>query len=101
MIATPVGLTVTPVTGGLSLAWGVSTTEGLGGWLVHWRTKAPPFVPWATQQLGASARTFLIPSLPVTPYEIVVRALIAGGVEISSGVPLPSNVVPLPIPFQP
>jgi hypothetical protein len=87
MAVAPTNLKVSPTVEGLNLTWGVSGTEGLGGWLVHWRPKTAPVIPWQTAMLPAAARTYTVTSLQVESYEIQVRALSAGGIVSGAGTP--------------
>src|SRR5207302_9394717 len=97
--ASPVGLKVAAAIGSLTASWGVSTTEGLEGFRVRWRSLAEPGLPWsAPVELPAGARRYTITGLSAQPYEVKVRAILTGGVMGASvtgtGTPLPTEEPP-------
>lgn len=76
----------------IRLAWTPSTTEGLGGFLVHWREKGE--TAWDTEELPASDRAFTIArATPGVVLEWQVRALLAG--PLASGTATPAAKVPI------
>jgi hypothetical protein len=85
MTVTPTNLKITPGVEKLSLAWSASSTEGLGGWVIHYRPKG--VTAWTTDELAAEARSFSITGLQAESYEVQVRALVAGG--LAQGVATP------------
>jgi hypothetical protein len=75
----PVNLTVTPAPGSLQLRWHVTTTTDLGGFRVRWRPVSPSGEPWeGPAERGANARGYTIRNLAAQPYQVKVRALLAG-----------------------
>lgn len=78
----PTELRLTPGVESLSASWGVSSTSGLTGFRVRWRT---PTAVWSTPvELPASARSYKILSLSAQPYEVRVRAVGTPGLAGSS-----------------
>lgn len=99
----PIGLKIVPAISSLKASWGVSSTEGLEGFRVRWRSIAQPGLPWsAPVALSAGARHYTITGLSVQPYEVMVRAILTGGVLGGSmtgvGTPLPPEETEEPPP---
>ncbi len=97
----PINLTVAPGDQKLDLSWGVSSTEGLGGFKVNWKPRSPGSI-WSTALLPATQRKFTItPLANGTIYDVQVRALQAAGIVSSSGTPKAEVVEPPPPPPPP
>jgi Glycosyl hydrolase catalytic core len=88
MTATPTNLKLAPGEGSLAVSWGMSSTENLGGLLLHYRPVASPPVPWTTIELASTVRAYSITGLQAESYEVQIRALVAGGVATVEGQPL-------------
>jgi hypothetical protein len=89
----PTNLRITPGLESLSLRWGVTSTEGLGGFRVRWRPVSPLPLPWsAPVERPAWARRYTIDGLSIQPYEVKVRSILneggLGGQITGMGTPL-------------
>lgn len=85
--------TATPGIESVRLAWTPSTTEGLGGFLVHWREKGE--TAWDTEELPASDRAFTIARVkPGVVVEWQVRALLAGTLTTGTATPIGTPATP-------
>jgi hypothetical protein len=72
----------------LTLNWTISSTEGLGAFLLHWRVKSTPAVSWQTALVPATTRSQLLPGLKPELTEWQVRALDAAQLATGTSTPL-------------
>ena len=76
-LAAPTDLQITPGVGTLGTSWGVTSTSGLAGFRVRWRSLSASNHSWSKSvELGAVARSYAITGLSLGIYEIRVRTMI-------------------------